>query len=135
MTHWRKYFDYRFIAAEELDGKEVNLTITTIEWDEVYSREDKKNVKKGSIKFKETPKKLVLNKTNAKKLTEIFGSGQVEDWVGKRVCLYPTSERSFGQQIDVIRVKKCRANGAELPAPELKEIEFDNAPEAVEEGG
>jgi hypothetical protein len=139
MTHWRKFFDYRFIAAEELDGKEVNLTIAAIEWDEVYSREDKKNVRKGSIRFKETTKKLVLNKTNAKKLTELFASGQVESWVGKRVCLYPTSERSFGQMIDVIRIKKCRDNSAELTAPEFKEIQFDNQPEtepaAVEEGG
>lgn len=129
MTHWKKYFDYRFISAEELDGKEVILTITGIERDEVYSPTARAKEKKAALKFKETEKLVILNATNARKITEILGSAQVETWFGKRICLYPLAIQAFGQNVDAIRIKKVPASAPkDTPAPEFKQIEFDNPP-------
>lgn len=127
MTHWKKYFDYRFISAEELDGKEVIMTIAGIDRDEVYSQSNRAKEKKATLSFKETDKKIVLNKTNAKKITEVLGTPHVEKWIGQKITLYPTSVQGFGSNVDAIRIKKAPA-GAVASKPELKQIEFDNQP-------
>jgi hypothetical protein len=87
--HWKKFFSYKFIAAEELDGKEITLTIIGVTTDEVYSPTARAKEKKAALKFKETDKMVILNATNARKITEILGSPQVETWTGKRITLYP----------------------------------------------
>lgn len=136
MTHWRKYYDYRFICGEELDGKEVVLTITGIDKEEVYSPTNKGKEKKPALKFKETTKMLILNVTNARMISTVLGSPQIESWIGHRICLYPVAIQAFGTTTEAIRVKKVPANAPkDIPAPEFKEIEFDNKPQMVEEGG
>ena len=134
MTHWKKFFDYRFISAEELDGKEVILTIAGVTTDEVYSQSARAKEKKAALKFKETDKMVILNATNARAITTILGTPQVENWTGKRICLYPVAIQAFGQNVEAIRIKKVPASApATTTAPALKQIEFDNVPEAVGE--
>lgn len=134
MTHWKKFFDYRFISAEELDGKEVVLTIAGIDKDEVYSPTERAKEKKAALKFKETTKMLILNATNARKITEILGTPQVEKWVGQQICLFPVAIQAFGQNVEATRIKKA-PNGAVAKVPEFKQIEFDDLTVEVEEGG
>jgi hypothetical protein len=124
--HWKKFFSYRFIAAEELDGKEITLTIIGVTTDEVYSPTARAKEKKAALKFKETDKMVILNATNARKITEILGSPQVETWTGKRITLYPLAIQAFGQNIEAIRIKK--ATGQET-VPNLKQIVHDDEPE------
>lgn len=137
MTHWKRYFDYRFISAEELDGKEVILTISGIERDEVYSVSARAKEKKAALKFKETDKMVILNATNARSITTILGTPQVEQWVGKRICLYPVAIQAFGQNVEAIRIKKVPASASkDTPSPSFKQIQYDNtpAPELVMSG-
>ena len=127
MTHWKKFFDYRFISAEELDGKEVILTISGVTTDEVYSQSARAKEKKAALKFKETDKMVILNATHARTITPILGTPQVEQWTGKRICLYPVAIQAFGQNVEAIRIKKVPASApATTAAPQLKQIEYDN---------
>jgi len=137
MTHWRKYYDYKFICAEELDSKEVILTITGIDKEEVYSPTKREKEQRPALKFKETPKMVILNATNARSITTILGTPQVEQWVGKRICLYPVAIQAFGQNVEAIRIKKVPASAAkDTPSPSFKQIQHDNepAPELVMSG-
>ncbi len=76
----------RFLKAGEFKGRDVNLTIVKAQLDELEG--NKGTETKGVLTFAETPKQLVLNKTNGLCIRAMFGR-KVPDWVGKRVTFYP----------------------------------------------
>lgn len=76
----------RFLKAGEFGGRDVNLTITRVQLDELEGNKGKQV--KGVLTFRETPKELVLNRTNGECIKAMFGR-RLADWVGKRVTLYP----------------------------------------------
>lgn len=48
-------------------------------------------------------KKLVLNKTNARSIAKLYGY-ETNDWVGKKITLFPTQCDAFGETVDCVRV-------------------------------
>lgn len=115
MTIYRKLFDPRFISAEDLDGKEVKLTIAAVEkCSDIHNMQTMKEEEKPIIVFQQThkggkyagePIKMVLNITNAKKIAELYGK-HLEGWVGKDIVLYPTAIKAFKTTLDAIRIKR-----------------------------
>jgi len=101
---WKKNYDYRFIAGEDLDGKEVTVTIDKVGIDEAFNGREKEDVV--VVSFKEADKMMVLNKTNAKVIAKIAGSQNVEDWTGTKIILRPQMVNAFGQQTLAVRVKE-----------------------------
>lgn len=83
---WDELYPNRFLKAGEFKGKKVTLTITEVRIEELEG--DKGKQIKGIVSFKETPKRLALNKTNGILLREMFGR-VLSDWTGKRVALFP----------------------------------------------
>lgn len=76
----------RFLKAGELQGRKVQLTITSVDLDELASDNGKKV--KGVLSFKETQKQLALNRTNGICLKEMFGR-RIPEWEGKRIVIFP----------------------------------------------
>ncbi len=124
-----------FIAAGDLDGREVTLTITKVADKDTVRREDKTLIDKAVLYFGETPRGLVLGKTNAKRIQLCHGN-EMSKWVGKKVTIYPTSTEialSMAEQngcpilavrgkmatVPCIRVKIDRAMA---DAPEIQSI-------------
>jgi hypothetical protein len=101
-------FPGRFLKAGEFEGKEVTLTISAVDLEDLPSDKGGDR-KRGVISFAQTPKKLVLNRTNGEAFKAMFGR-EVQSWVGKRVTLYPAVWNSEGEL--AVRVKG---------SPELKE--------------
>lgn len=83
---WDELYPGRFLKAGELQGKQVTLTISDIDLEELEGETGKKI--KGVLSFKETPKQIPLNKTNGICLREMFGR-KVAEWVGRRVTIFP----------------------------------------------
>ena len=104
-VHWRAMFDSRWLYAHDLNGKDVTLTISKVEKGELLNQ-DQKTEHKPVLSFVEpkSNKRLVLNKTNAKTVATLYGNS-VSGWVGKRITLYPTTTRAFGQTVDCIRIR------------------------------
>jgi len=50
------------------------------------------------------PLPLLLNKTNAKTIAQLYGK-RPADWVGKLITLYPTTTEAFGKTQDCIRIR------------------------------
>jgi predicted YcjX-like family ATPase len=75
----------RFIKVGDLKGRDVNMTITAVHLEEL---EGTKKQDKGVLTFQETPKQLVLNRTNGECIKAMFGR-RIADWVGKRITIYP----------------------------------------------
>lgn len=103
--HYRLMFPTDFLAAPEFKGKDVALTIRTVSIGELPLAGSTKKEKRPVVTFEETPKKLVLNKTNAKTLAKLFGV-QTSEWVGKRVAFYPTMTKFGKDDVECIRVRE-----------------------------
>lgn len=103
MADFRTFFDSQCLFAFHLQGKEVELTIVKVTGGELTGTGGKKS-KKPMVFFdgKELP--LALNKTNGKTIAEMYGS-KTEEWIGKKVKLYPTTTRFGNETVDCIRVK------------------------------
>lgn len=97
---YTKLFPGRFLKSVDFDGKDVTLTIKSVKSEEI---DDKT---KAIVKFAETKRELVLNRTNAESLVLCFGR-DVNAWVGKRVTWYPAIIKDpFGEgEISAIRVR------------------------------
>lgn len=50
-------------------------------------------------------KPMVINATNAKTLTKLFGSPFIEDWAGKSFTLFVAKVRAFGDTLDALRIR------------------------------
>ena len=98
---YEQLFPNRFLTAGLLQEKIVTLTIKAIA---VESLEGDEGVQeKAIVSFKETDKQLVLAKTNAIMIREMFGN-RLSEWVGKRIHLNPTTTKLGPQTVPCIRV-------------------------------
>jgi hypothetical protein len=87
IVDYDQLFPGRFMKAGEFQGRDVTLTISDIEMEDLP--QDKGGEKpKGILSFKETKKKLVLNRTNGECIKGMFGRNP-QEWIGKRVTFYP----------------------------------------------
>jgi hypothetical protein len=115
-----------FVAAVEFGGKDVTLTIASVQIEQLQRQGGKDN--KPTLAFKETRKKLVLNKTNAGTIADMYGT-RAEEWIGKRVTFYPAKTGFGGETVDCIRVRS-RVPGSSAPPPPQAVVD---PPEAEDE--
>src|SRR5687768_16466816 len=97
-------FPTEYLAAPEFSGSDVALTVKSVSVDELPLAGTSKTEKRPVVRFVETDKKLVLNKTNAKTIAKLLGV-QTKDWVGKRIALYPTTTAYGKETVECIRVR------------------------------
>lgn len=103
-THWRLMFPTEYLAAPEFKGKDVTLTVKSISVEDLPLAGTSDKERRPVVRFAETPKKWVLNKTCAKVLARLYGN-ETASWVGKRVTLYPTTTKFGRETVDCIRVR------------------------------
>jgi len=105
--HFRKYFDERFIGSWDFEGKdEAVVTIKEVQIEELKAM-DGSTAKKPVLTFTKGKKGMVLNKTNAKAIAEMYGT-DAEFWKGKEIILFATTCQAFGKTVDCVRVKNQR---------------------------
>lgn len=108
---WRAYFDSSCLRVWHLTGKDRTFKITrvtrlTSELANGSKREIKKQPKLelADAKGQPLPLPLLLNKTNAKTIAQLYGNNP-SAWVGKLVTLYPSTTSVGGAEVDCIRVR------------------------------
>lgn len=94
-------FPSNYLKASDLKGNQAVVTIDRVEFEPVGRDREMKAV----IYFVGKQKGVVLNKTNARKITEITGSALTEEWHGSAIVLYPTETEFAGETVECIRVK------------------------------
>lgn len=109
---FRLLFPSKYLAAHDLRGKDVTLTIRRVIVEELETDRGKK--KKPVVYFEETKtkaeetgteeKRLVLNVTNAKSIAKMHGN-EIEGWAGKRITFFPTQAEAFGEMKDCLRIR------------------------------
>jgi hypothetical protein len=109
----RLLFPNQYLAAADLQGKDVTLTVSRIAKEKL--RTEKGEEVKPVVYFVEMErrhdadpdkenKRLVLNKTCARAIAATHGS-ETDAWIGKKIVLYPTTCLAFGKTVDCIRVR------------------------------
>jgi hypothetical protein len=120
----------KYLTAEDLDGKDVTLTIDSIELEEIGQGADKS--KKLVIGFRGKKKQFVVNKTNANTIAKVLGSDDTDDWIDQRITIGPREVEFQGNMVWSIRVslkKPASQQAKEAAAPaqqhEPDELEQD----------
>ncbi len=112
-------FPSKYLKHSDLEGRSVNVTIKS------YEIEDIGDGEKPILFFREGKKGLVLNRINAETIIELLdGNDEMDDWVGKRICLYPDKTSFQGKRVDCIRIKEAApAKAAAAPAKQKRQPE------------
>ena len=87
-------------AADIPPGRQIGVTIQSVEIEQIGKNKESRPI----VYFQGKDKGLVLNKTNAKKITAIVGSPETANWSGRQIALYRTTVEFSGEQVEAIRV-------------------------------
>lgn len=108
-------FPSKYLKCSDLEGQSVELTIKSIELEEVEETETRP-----IVYFSDATKGLCLNKTNAAMIADTLGD-ETTAWVGHKISLFPDKTQFKGKIVDCIRVKVPRPEpAAGEPAKKLK---------------
>lgn len=107
-------FPSNYLKASDLGEAQPVVTIDRVEVEPVGRGKEMKPV----VYFAGKQKGMVLNKTNSKKIMEIAGSADTDDWHGVQVKLFATEVDFQGETVEAIRIKAPVAKaGRRVPAP------------------
>ena len=114
-------FPSSFLKADDLGGKQVEVTIESVTMEELGQGADKQQ--KLIIAFRGKDKKLVCNKTNANTIAGLYGD-DTDAWVGQKIAIMPREVEFQGKSVWAIRVslqKPAAAKAKPAPEPEVGE--------------
>lgn len=109
----REIYGGNYLTAEDLNGKAVPAVVRDVT---LATMND--NKKKAVLHFKNSEKVLALNVTNANMMEELTGSDETDDWIGVRICLYPTKVDFQGKRVLAVRIKAFNGAGPAQAAPQ-----------------
>lgn len=109
MTTQEKKEHVEYLEATDMlrDGKYIsaNVTITGVIQPGTVKNSVGQVIDKYIITIKESPKHVIINKTNARLIRLECGSTKSEGWIGKKITLYPAMVRFGGEDTPGIRVR------------------------------
>lgn len=121
MPDVRTMFDKAYLYAYDLQGRDVTVTIAKVTGGTLVGTGGKSS-KKPIIFFQGAKKGLALNITNAKTIAAMYGgSFKSEDWIGKRITLYPARTSFGGTEMDCIRIRPTIPKSNTKDAPPVEE--------------
>ena len=110
--HWKNLANYDYLGAYSLEGiaTEVTLTIKSIKKERVTANG---GASEDCIVayFEETKvdgvevKPMVLNKTNCKTIEKVYNTGDVEEWLGKKITIFATTTKFARDIVPCLRIK------------------------------
>ncbi len=125
MPNINDMFPSNYLKADDLSEGDLTLQIKEVKPEKMKDR-DGEEESKPVLYFTEQPKGLILNKTNAKAISELYGTDYTL-WVGKKITLFWTEVDSFGEMKPAIRVRKQKPI-TDLPTLKKQyEVLFDQA--------
>lgn len=115
-THWKKLENPDYIGAYSLDqGKDLTVTIEAVKRELVTGTGGKKE--ECTVAYLHGQKPFILNRTNAKTISKIYGTPYIEEWVGKSITLYVAHIKAFGEDnVECLRIRMTKHE----TLPELK---------------
>ena len=110
MPNINEIFGSKLLKASDLKGRDVPLTIASYSMVEFPNDPRPKLV----LSFDGTEKEMVVNRTNGNWIAESHGE-DTDQWIGKRIILFPDRVEFKGEIVDAIRVRPPEAGQAQAP--------------------
>jgi hypothetical protein len=113
MTTRDQAFPSKYLKESDLKGRSVTLEIIAAP-NETLTGFDGKQQVKTVLYFKNTKKKLPLNRTNWNAVADATGQEDSDHWPGHKVELYPSTTEMNGKVLPCVRIRTpmVRAVGA-----------------------
>ena len=106
-THWKKWNNPDYLGSYAFQpGEEKTVTIKEVKREMVQNQSGKEECTVAH--FLEDVKPLILNTTNCKTISKVWGSPYVEDWAGRKITLKVKKISAFGEMVDAVRVSNER---------------------------
>ena len=103
LTHWKKLTNTEYIGAYSLQpGEEKPVKILSVGKQKVKGTDGKET--ECIVAKLENEKPFILNKTNCKILTKVFGTPFIENWKNQRIVIHSEPVKAFGETVDALRV-------------------------------
>lgn len=114
-------FPSKYLRAQDLQGKSIAVTIERVAVEDCGEGEEKP-----VVYFKGKTKGLVLNKTNANRISAMLGD-ETDDWAGHEITLLSTEAEFRGRSVPAIRVSMVEAP-ARQPEPAHEALTEEEIP-------
>jgi hypothetical protein len=113
-------FPSKYLCGEDLDGRAVTVTIEKIVKQRMPARAGIPASDEWVMFFVGKKKGLILRRKLARQLWKIFGTDEMNDWLGRRITLYPETIKIAGEQMVTIRARAAaeREPVTDNPAPD-----------------
>ena len=104
-------FTGNYIDALCVTGKDATLTIKSVTAPNTEKSANGQLIDKPIVRFEETDKGFILNKTNARTIGLAHGN-EMDEWAGKTITLFATTTDSFGEKnVPCVRVRPMNLFG------------------------
>lgn len=118
-------FPSNYLKSEDFtEGEEKDVVIAKVILEKMTNR-DSKEENKPVLHFSNTDKQMVVNATNWKRIAQITGEEDSDNWAGKKITLYTEIVDAFGEMKPAIRVKLVSAKQALIDAYWIKVREMN----------
>lgn len=108
-VHWKKLTNPDYLGSYAFQpGEEKTVTIKEVKRELVYNPSGGGKEECTVVHFVEDVKPMILNATNAKMITKVWGSPYIEDWAGRKITLKVKKISAFGEMVDAVRVSSER---------------------------
>lgn len=123
-THWKRLINPDYIGAYALNPDEdLTVTIDYVQREQVMGTDGKKE--ECTVAHLKGHKPLILNVTNSKSINKLYGP-YIEDWAGKKITLYASTTKAFGDIVECLRIRPTVAK------PTKQKITPDRLKRAIE---
>lgn len=113
LTHWKKLTNPNYIGAYSLQpGEERTVEISKVVREKVKGDGGKEE--ECTVAYLTGEKPFILNSTNCKTLTRVFGTPFIEQWAGQRCTIYAAKIKAFGEEMEALRVRSVKPSLPEL---------------------
>lgn len=117
-------FPSKWLKPSDLGSNARVAIIAKIDYEIVGTEREKKPV----LSFQNSTKRLILNKTNAQTLANLYGR-EVLGWVGKKVILYVAEVQFRGVPTLAVRIKEEVPSAPKVenkPAPKAAAMDYES---------
>ena len=105
---WELRFPSKYLRAADVDGRDhVWVTIKDLDPNHTAIGSNGESKQTLAMYFEKTDKALILNKTNCKMLSKLFGN-DLTDWIGQKIALGTEMVSAFGETKEALRVRSIR---------------------------
>lgn len=107
LTHWKKLTNPDYIGAYSLlPNEERTVEILSVSRKMVKGEGGKEE--ECTVATLKNEKPFILNNTNCKTLTKIYGTPYIEQWCGKSIIIYSAKIKAFGEEMEALRIRNTK---------------------------